>query len=262
MACIPTTAGTGSEGGKSSVITAPSGVKFVFGHPSFFSKWVSLTPQFTEKLPPVLTAATGIDALFHLTEAFFVTHEAGINDGLSPAQIEQCDAFSLDGTKRVLEYLPVVFKQGGDLEARLQMQVAAFYGAKAFRKGDLGGVHATGHAIGATYHLHHGAAIARMSVPVLTFNEQASKGNAELEKKFAQMLEIYNKHNFAGKNVHDCVRQLLESLQLPLGLRGLNVQKGDLEKLAQLAANDGCQTNPVKLDQAKYLTIFEMAKAL
>jgi len=260
MVCIPTTAGTGSEGGKSAVITAPEGFKFVFGHPVFFSKLVALVPQFTEKLPPPLTAATGIDALFHLTEAYFVTHEAGIKDGLSPPQIDQCDAFSIDGVNRILANIGKAFQNGSDLDARLQMQIAAFYGAKAFRKGDLGGVHATGHAIGATYHLHHGTSIARMSVPVLKFNEEESKDHTETKQKFETMLQIYNSHGIKGKKLHECVGKLLKSLNLPIGLTGLNISsKAELEKLADLASKDPCQTNPVKLDYKKYLQIFDMA---
>eukprot|EP01125_Pyxidicula_operculata_P017977 TRINITY_DN635_c0_g2_i2.p1 TRINITY_DN635_c0_g2~~TRINITY_DN635_c0_g2_i2.p1 ORF type:complete len:322 (+),score=103.02 TRINITY_DN635_c0_g2_i2:131-967(+) len=118
MSAIPTTAGTGSEGGKSAVITDVNGVKLVFGHPVFFPKYVALAPQLTEKLPPALTAGTGIDALFHLTEAWCVTHAAGINDGLDDAGIARCDKFATDGIDLVLKYLPKAFSNGSDLDGK------------------------------------------------------------------------------------------------------------------------------------------------
>jgi len=111
IAGIPTTAGTGSEGGKSAVITNTDGVKVVFGNPLFMPKTVGLVPQYTAKLPPHLTAATGIDALFHNMEAFFVTKAAAYNDGMNDEEIKVTDDFALKGTELIVHNLPKAFIQ-------------------------------------------------------------------------------------------------------------------------------------------------------
>jgi len=255
MCSIPTTAGTGSEGGKSSVITDPNGVKFVFGHPAFFSKLVALVPQYTEKLPPDLTAATGIDALFHSVEAWFVSEEAAIADGLDKSGIDRCEKFALDGIELVVKNLPKAYKNGSDLQARLNMQVAALYGAKAFRKGDLGGIHATSHGIGAYYHVHHGTSIGRMAVPVLRFNE-SKIANELWQSKFDTILKIFNKNGVAGDKLSDAVYNFLNQFGIKFGLNGLNVTEKDVEALTAMATKDPCQTNPFSLKEADYRKIY------
>jgi alcohol dehydrogenase class IV len=260
IAGIPTTAGTGSEGGKSAVITLPDGVKMVFGNPVFMPKTVALVPQFTQKLPASLTAGTGIDALFHNMEAFFVTYQAALNDGMNDAEIAYTDDFALKGISLIVDNLPNAIKNGNDLNTRLKMQVAALYGAKAFRKGDLGGVHATAHSLGAFYHLHHGTAIARMSVPVLKYN--AERMSEETRKAFGSVHEIFKKGGYAGATLADSTAKFLAPLGIPLGLKELPVQSGDIEKLAKIAANDPCQTNPVPLKEQDYKSIFESANRM
>lgn len=260
IAGIPTTAGTGSEGGKSAVITLQDGVKLVFGNPVFMPKTVALVPQFTSKLPASLTAGTGIDALFHNMEAFFVTYKAALNDGMNDADIAYTDDFALKGISLIVDNLPNAVKNGNDLNTRLKMQIAALYGAKAFRKGDLGGIHATAHALGAYYHLHHGTAIARMSVPVLKYN--AERMTDETRKAFGTVHEIFKKGGYAGATLADSTAKFIAPLGIPLGLKELPVKAGDLAKLAAIAANDPCQTNPVPLKEADYSAIFESANKL
>jgi len=257
MGAIPTTAGTGSEGGKSAVILDPSGNKFIFGHPIFFPRIVGLIPNFTYSLPPELTAATGVDALFHLLEALFVTHADGINDGLNEVEIARCDNWALLGTEIIAQFLPQCLATPHLYQARFYMQFASLFGAKAFRKGDLGAVHATAHSIGALYHLHHGTAIARMSVPVLEFNE--SKANPDLKDKFDRIRQIFNKAGVEGDSLSKVIKEFLKRVKLPLGLSGIDVQPGHIEKLVQLAVNDGCQTNPIRLAAADYKVIFTNA---
>lgn len=122
ISAIPTTAGTGSEGGKSAVITKPDGSKLVFGNPIFFPKIVALVPQFTVKvntkyfhylillkLPPSLTAATGIDALFHCMEAYFVTLQDAYDDGCNDEDITRCDKYALEGIDLVIKNLPEAY---------------------------------------------------------------------------------------------------------------------------------------------------------
>jgi len=259
MSAIPTTAGTGSEGGKSAVITDNTGVKFVFGHPEFFPKLVALAPQLTEKMPPSLTAATGIDALFHLLEAYFVTERAAVADGLDSQGIARCDNYALTGTRLVAKWLMRAFFHGTDLEARLYMQVAALYGAKAFRKGDLGGVHASAHAIGSVYHVHHGTAIARMSVPVLKWNEM--RADEELKKKLEVVRGIFEENGFKGK-FSEMLKVFLKAMGMELGLSGLKVSDKDISTLAELASKDGCQTNPIPLGVQDYKEIFKDASRM
>eukprot|EP01121_Diplochlamys_sp_Union-15-3_P003981 TRINITY_DN1393_c0_g1_i1.p1 TRINITY_DN1393_c0_g1~~TRINITY_DN1393_c0_g1_i1.p1 ORF type:complete len:371 (-),score=72.30 TRINITY_DN1393_c0_g1_i1:84-1196(-) len=251
---IPTTAGTGSEGGKSAVITLPHG-KVVIGHPVFLPQIVGLIPQFTEHLPPHLTAATAVDALFHNVEAFFVTYEAAINDGMTPQEIEQADSYAKKGILLVLKNLPRAMEKPNDIEARLNLQVGALYGAKAFRKGDLGAIHATAHALGAKHHLHHGTAIARMSTPVIAYNE--SKINAEQAKVFKVVEGLYNECGWTGSSLSDVNAKFIKHLNLPVGFEGLKVEETDLSELALLAMQDGCQTNIVPLNTKDYYSIFQ-----
>jgi alcohol dehydrogenase class IV len=193
MGAIPTTSGTGSEGGKSAVIIdTKDNKKFIFGHPIFFPKVVALIPNFTFSMPPVLTAATGVDALFHLLEAYFVTKTDAYNDGLNDVEMTRCDNFALIGTEIVAEWLLPCYNSPDNYKGRFYMQLASLFGAKAFRKGDLGAVHATAHSIGALYHLHHGTSIARMAVPVLEFNQ--SKANNELNSKLESPYQKQSAH--------------------------------------------------------------------
>jgi len=263
---IPTTAGTGSEGGKSAVIVNPQGQKKVYGNPAFMPKYVALAPQLTEQLPPLLTAATGIDALSHLLEAWFVPpetvlfpEEGGPADGyLSKADVSRCDNYALEGISLIAEHLPAAFRDGSNLTARLYMQVAALLGAKAFRKGDLGGIHATAHSVGAFFHLHHGTAIGRMMVPVLKFNE--SKASPDLiREKFEPLKQVFTSKGYSGSTLSACVTNFMAQFPIPTGLKELPLSPNTLEQLSELAHIDPCQTNPVSLTKEDYRQIFDSA---
>jgi alcohol dehydrogenase class IV len=260
VAGIPTTSGTGSEGGKSAVIINTSGVKMVFGNPVFMPKTVALVPQFTQKLPPTLTAATGIDALLHNMEALFVTKSAAYNDGMNDDDIKVTDDFAVKGIDLIVKNLPAAVKNGDDLQVRLNMQIAALYGAKAFRKGDLGGVHATAHALGAYYHIHHGTAIARMTVPVLEYDQP--RASEETLASFKQVHNIFTKGGYAGETLAQSTKGFFSSFGIPLGLKELPVKDGDIDKLSSMAASDPCQTNPVPLKLDDYKSIFTYASKM
>lgn len=259
LSLVPTTAGTGSDGGKSAVISMRDGRKLVFGHASLMAPTVALNPAYTMFMPERLTAATGVDALLHSLEAYFVTHAAAVNDGLDAKEEALTDSFALKGVDLVLDNLPKVIKNPKDLDARQQMQIAALYGAKAFRKGDLGAVHATAHTIGAIHHLHHGEAIARMTVPVFRYNE--TRVAPETAEKFNNIRGIFNKHGYQGAKLSEAVSAFLKTLQLPYGLQGLDHQNA-WDKMAEMASKDGCGTNPVKLSVADYKNIFMDAAKL
>jgi alcohol dehydrogenase class IV len=253
LSLVPTTAGTGSDGGKSAVISMTNGRKLVFGHPSLMAPTVALNPAYTISMPARMTAATGVDALLHSLEAYFVTHAAAVNDGLNDEEIGITDGYALKGVKLILDNLPKVMANPKDLAARQQMQIAALYGAKAFRKGDLGAVHATAHTIGALHHLHHGEAIARMTVPVFRYNE--TRASDETSKKFDNIREIFNKHGYKGATLSESVSSFLKTLNLPYGLEGIE-HRNDWDNMADMASKDGCGTNPIKLSVDDYRKIF------
>ena len=144
---IPTTAGTGSEVGRSSVITlASTRRKAVVFHPELLAKLVILDPQLTVDLPPKLTAATGADALTHCIESF-----------TCPVFHPLCDGIALEGIHLIVEALPRAYRDGADLDARGKMLVAAAMGAVAFQK-DLGVVHSLAHPLSTICGMHHGLA--------------------------------------------------------------------------------------------------------
>jgi alcohol dehydrogenase class IV len=144
---IPTTAGTGSEVGRSSVITLSSTKrKAVLFHPELLAKLVVLDPKLTVGLPPKLTAATGADALTHCIESY-----------TCPAFHPMCDGIALEGIHLIIDALPRAYRDGNDLDARGKMLVAAAMGAVAFQK-DLGVVHSLAHPLSTICGMHHGLA--------------------------------------------------------------------------------------------------------
>lgn len=257
LICIPTTSGTGSEGGRSSVITCHS-KKRVIGHPSLLPKYVALDPTVTVSMPPKLTFATGIDALFHCLEAFFVLDEVARSEGMSQEMIDICDKYAKSGTSIILKSLPKVMKQPDDLGSRLNMQIAAFYGAKAFRKGDLGAIHASAHALGSKYHLHHGESIGRMSVPVLIYNQRMAA--EETLKKFSEMLSYFEASGYSGNTLAEAVYKFIQEGGIEYGIKDMQLKKTDITRLAQLATADPCSTNPVPMTVDAYKEVFDIAK--
>ena len=165
---VPTTAGTGSEVGRASVIVDEHRhVKKIVFHPKMLPAIVILDPQLTVGLPAHLTAATGMDALSHNLEAFCSSYYHPMATGIA-----------MEGTRLVQQYLPRAVADGGDIEARAQMQVAASMGAAAFQKG-LGGMHALAHPLGALYNAHHGLLNAILMPYVLKENRRVIEGRIE-----------------------------------------------------------------------------------
>src|ERR1041384_1694755 len=158
LVAIPTTAGTGSEVGRSAVITlAATKRKAVIFHPELLAKLVILAPELTRDLPPKLTAATGADALTHCIESY-----------TCPAFHPMCDGIALEGIRLIVDALPRAYKTGNDLDARGKMLVAAAMGAVAFQK-DLGVVHSLAHPLSAICGMHHGLANALCLVAGMKF---------------------------------------------------------------------------------------------
>src|SRR5882762_6099631 len=162
---IPTTAGTGSEVGRSSVITLDATKrKAVIFHPHLLARLVFLDPELTRGLPPKLTAATGADALTHCIESF-----------TCPVFHPMCDGIALEGIRLIAESLPRAYRDGGNIEARGKMLVAAAMGAVAFQK-DLGVVHSLAHPLSTICGLHHGLANALCLVAGMKFCSVRKQG--------------------------------------------------------------------------------------
>jgi alcohol dehydrogenase class IV len=228
---IPTTAGTGSEVGRSSVVTI-DGKKQVFFQPALLASLVILDPELTICLPPRLTAATGADALTHCIESF-----------TSPNFHPMCDGIALEGIHLIANALPRAVRDGADIDARGKMLVAAAMGAVAFQK-DLGAVHSLAHPLSAICGLHHGMANALCLLAVMEFNAARKAG-------------VYARvGNAMGTGSNDAaaiaaVRSLLTEIGLVGGLRGQGVKDEQLGALADQAFEDSCHlTNPVPVTRA------------
>ena len=165
IVAVPTTAGTGSEVGRASVITnSDSFEKKIIFHPKMLPSVVICDPELTTGMPKHITAGTGLDAFAHCVEAYSSPHYHPMSQGIA-----------LEGMRLVKENLPRAYADGNDIEARAHMMSAAAMGATAFQKG-LGAIHALSHPIGAHHHTHHGTTNAVCMPEVLKFNADAIRG--------------------------------------------------------------------------------------
>lgn len=248
LIAIPTTAGTGSEVGRSGVATLPdTGRKTVIFSPYLLPKVAICDPELTVGLPPHLTAATGMDAFTHCLEAY-------IASGFHPL----ADAVAIDGIHRVARSLPVAFREPGDLPARTDMMIAAFQGAMAFQKG-LGACHALAHALTPVSNVHHGLANAICLPAVMEFNRGAV--TARLARVAVAMGDnsLAREEVLAG-NAIERVRRLSAELGLPTRLREVGVREEDLPRIAAKAFEDAShQTNPRKCTENDLLSIARAA---
>lgn len=240
IVAVPTTAGTGSEVGRASLITNTElREKKIIFHPQMLPKVVICDPELTVGMHPFLTAGTGLDAFAHCVEAFSSPHFHPMSQGIA-----------LEGMRLVKEYLPRAFKDGTDIEARGQMMAAAAMGATAFQKG-LGAIHALSHPIGAVHHTHHGTTNAVCMPAVLQFNRPAI---AERFERVAAYLGI--KGGFDGFCAY--VDDLNNSLGIPRTLTDLGVKNPDLDKLTASALQDpSVGGNPVAMTTENTRALFE-----
>ncbi len=238
---VPTTAGTGSETGRSTVIgNKDSGVKVIITHPQMMPAIVIADPELTIGLPRDITAATGMDALAHCLEAY-----------CSPFHNPMCDGIAVEGMRLIKEFLPRAVADGSDLAARAQMLAAASMGSTAFQKG-LGAIHAMSHPVGAVYDTHHGLTNAVFMPYVLAHNRPA------IEEKVARLSAYLGLAENAADTAAgfqaflDWTLELRRQFDIPNTLDELGVEAGDLDRLAEMAAADPTAgTNPVPLDVAK-----------
>jgi alcohol dehydrogenase class IV len=227
---VPTTAGTGSEVGRASVITnSETHVKKIIFHPKVLPSIVICDPELTVGMPQFITAGTGMDAFAHCLEAYSSPHYHPMSQGIA-----------VEGLRLVKEYLPRAFADAGDLEARAHMMSAAMMGATAFQKG-LGAVHALSHPIGAVYGTHHGTTNAVVIPPVLDFNRSYIEGRIETLNGY---LDI--KGGFDGFKAY--VEELNDSLGIPRNLTEMGVKADRIDELSVMAmADPSVGGNPVEM---------------
>ena len=237
---IPTTAGTGSEVGRSSVITINHVKTIIFS--SFMMPDIAvLDPMITISLPPKLTAATGIDAFVHNLEAYIVETFHPMADGIALQAMKMC-----------VKNLSTAVNNGSDVEARGNMLMASAMGAIAFQKG-LGLNHAIAHGLGAIYDMHHGLANAVVLTEVMRYNLSRDATRA----RYASLGSIFGVENNAEK-VIEAIDKWLESLNLNLKLSTLGVSPDKIDALEEYALADPCcPGNPKKVEKGDVAAILK-----
>jgi len=244
---IPTTAGTGSEVGRSSVITLDATKrKAVIFHPELLAKLVILDPELTRGLPPKLTAATGADALTHCIESY-----------TCPVFHPMCDGIALEGIHLIVEALPRAYKDGNDLDARGKMLVAAAMGAIAFQK-DLGVVHSMAHPLSTICGMHHGLANALCLVAGMKFCA-ARKLGIYRRVGIACGLDIAKSPDTeADQRTISFMKDFLGRLGLNTKLRDHGVELEQLNALVNQAFEDPChKTNAVPVTRENFRELYQ-----
>jgi len=244
---IPTTSGTGSEVGRSSVITSHKlGRKIIIFSPWLMPQRAILDPQLTLGLPPFLTAATGVDAFTHCLESL-----------TCPCFHPLCDAIAIHGLELVIRYLERATRDGKDVEARGYMQVAATMGAISFQK-DLGAAHSLAHPLSTEFGLNHGLANALCLPAVMRFNLEAAAGHyARLASLFGVPVRGMPEKDAAARSVAE-VEALIERIGIARGLRNHGVPRESLGPLSVKAFEDSChRTNIRACTQDDLLRLYE-----
>ncbi len=243
---IPTTAGTGSEVGRSSVITLDATKrKAVLFHPEMLARFVVLDPELTVGLPPELTAATGADALTHCIESF-----------TCPVFHPMCDGIALEGIRLIGEALPRAYRDGGDIDARGKMLVAAAMGAVAFQK-DLGVVHSLAHPLSTICGLHHGLANALCLVAGMRFCAARRPGIYRRVGIACGLDVLKGSDAKADERTISFIAQFLAALSLDLRLSAHGVGAEQLDALVAQAVEDPChKTNVVPVSAQDFRSLY------
>jgi hypothetical protein len=239
---LPTTSGTGSEVGRSAVISdEATHVKKVIFNPALLARAVFADPELTLALPEPVTAATGMDALTHNVESY-----------LSPEYHPLCDGIALEGARIAARALPTAVEEPRNLAARSDMMMASMMGAIAFQK-DLGAVHSCAHALGTVVDMHHGLANGIMIDHVMRFNADACG------EKLAELARVCG----AGGTPADFIAWLAalkRRIGIPAHLGAKGVHREHLARLVEVAVADTChRTNPKRCTAADFERIFSAA---
>ncbi|MDA9981823.1 iron-containing alcohol dehydrogenase [Gammaproteobacteria bacterium] len=243
IVAVPTTAGTGSEVGRASVITDMANhVKRIIFHPRMLPQVVILDPELTFGLPPQLTAATGMDALSHNLEAYS-----------SPMYHPMAEGIAVQGINLVKDHLPTAVADGSNLEARTQMLVASCMGATAFQRG-LGAMHALAHPLGALYDAHHGTLNAVLMPYVLLANRTA------IEDRIVRLSRYLDLADTSFDGFVNWVVRLREQIGIPNDLAALGIDDDQLRTIGSMAVQDPtAATNPIQFSAAEYTALVSRA---
>jgi alcohol dehydrogenase class IV len=241
LIALPTTSGTGSEVGRSSVVSEDdTHLKRIVFSPKLLARAVFADPELTLGLPPAVTAATGMDALTHNVESY-----------LSPAYHPLCDGIALEGTRIAARALATAVREPANLQARADMMMASMMGAIAFQK-DLGAVHSCAHALGAVCDLHHGLANALMIEPVMKFNLEA------VPAKFAELAHVVGAAG--AEDFVPWLARLKREIGIAPSLAAVGVKREQFGRLVEIAEKDIChQTNPRQCTAADFERFFAEA---
>jgi hypothetical protein len=242
LVALPTTSGTGSEVGRSSVISDDeTHVKKIIFSPALLARAVFADPELTLDLPAGVTAATGMDALTHNVESY-----------LSPAYHPICDGIALEGARIAAHALETAVAMPRNIGARSDMMMASLMGAIAFQK-DLGAVHSCAHALGTVVDMHHGLANGIMIDHVMRFNADAA------ERKMAELARVCAAGGTAQSFV-EWLTALKARIGIPAKLGGKGVTAAHIPKLVEIAVKDTChQTNPKPVSAADFERLFQAA---
>src|SRR5437773_2964769 len=247
LIAVPTTAGTGSEVARGAIVIVDDGRKLGFHSWHLVPKTAICDPELTLKLPPLLTAATGMDAIAHCMETF-----------MAPAVNPPADGIALDGLERGWAHIARATRDGSDRDARWNMMSASMQGAMAFQKG-LGCVHSLSHSLGgANPKLHHGTLNAVFLPAVVRFN--ASADTMIKDRRLQRMAHAMGLGacDSAGTEVADAIRETNARLGLPSGLAAMGVGSDLVERIVAGAMADHChKTNPRTASEQDYREMIE-----
>jgi alcohol dehydrogenase class IV len=240
IVALPTTAGTGAEVGRASVILDESSeTKKIIFHPKMLPQIVILDPELTVGLPAALTAATGMDAFSHSLEAWS-----------SPLFHPMAEGIAAEGIRLVREYLPRAVRDGTDIEARTQMLVASSMGATSFQRG-LGAIHALAHPLGALYDAHHGTLNAVLMPYVLKANRSAVESRIERLGRYIGLSDT------SFDSFMDWVLSLRAEINIPSDLSELGIDDQQSHRIGQMAVQDpSAGTNPITYSAEDYERLF------